>query len=602
MGFGGRCSGTAPCAVVSGQVEAFFAHLEGIRVEFEGDGDGTVLVGSEACTANCEVLVSPGKPVSVSAIPGPSSLAARATEGCAALPCSLTPPALVRVVFELGRRITTTIEGPGRVDLDAQPWCSTSRCERLVARDAGFTLTAISASDETSFFGFDGGGCSETPCAVDAGAEDVEVGARFASSIVWMRSFEVESGDTRYPTLLADSEGLILTASAGGQVVVDGVVYAAPANADQIFVFAVSVDWLGRTAWVRAFNDYQQIDGNQNAEFEQIIRTDAGVLLGGSCAGGGRFDGLIDCGTLSLLTLSLDSIGRVQGVRADVVPGTFSSAFAGPFAHLQNRIVATQFVLPVRSGTLGFVESGDAGFGPVFTLPGLGADIFQTECVPTAQQTLLCILRREGAFTLDLCTVPAGAPNRNEPVMLEFDGELRCVRGRRLSGGNVLQIGGLSSVSPDGSILFHGANTPMLDLGDGQSVMVAGSFVAEWCNGVVTRLAHQPAVVTGPVQVERWKDGVIAENTFIPGSDVRGKPATTYGVELTFLADDWITPVRRWRFDDLQMSTSSTMASTRFYVEGDRVAIVLEGVDARFAGQPLATTGRRMVHMVVLKP
>lgn len=597
--FSGSCSGTT-CFVASGKVKATFVRLDGVRVEFEGDGSGSVQIGATSCTDDCEVLAPTGVPVSISVSLNSTTVSARPVTGCLTLPCSVIPPAFVRILFERGRFLRMNVVGPGRVELDGTPACATGQCEQLLARDAGFRLSAKSELDEASFWGFDGGDCSQDPeCVVPPGIDDLELSAHFGSSVLWARTVDVV--DNGSPGLFADSNGIVTSSMAGGSFSLDGVTYSAPPVADRDFLFVYATGWDGQLSFVRPFNDYQQTDQNQNASLEAIIRTDAGILLGGLCSGG-RFNGLVACGTSSPLTLALDLSGTVRGVRADSVSMPIF-ARVGMFSQLGDRIVSAVHVSATRETTFGFVEPADAGFSPVFTLAATALDALpnQTKCV-AASGSLVCIVNQMDGFTLDACVVPAASLNRYDPVLLRFDSELRCTYARRFVNSDNLTFGGLSRSGRDGGVLLLGRNGTQVDLGDGQTASTVGSFVAEWNGTAMSRFAHRPTAAPTPLQVEPWRDGVLVQHRFSPGQELFGETATTYGTQLTFLGADWLTPTRRWRFDDLQMPPNGTAKASRFYIEGDRVVIAVEGVRVRFGATPLTQASGRTSNLIVLKP
>jgi hypothetical protein len=197
-----------------------------------------------------------------------------------------------------------------------------------------------------------------------------------------------------------------------------------------------------------------------------------------------------------------------------------------------------------------------------------------------------------------------------DPVLVEFDRELNCQSGLRIANASY-NIAGLSACDPSTGCLVYGVSAPA-DFGSGISTLQPSAWIAEWTSSGITRVGENfPIAVAGqgvtPVQVERVGQGALLQTLFSisPGGrvDLFGRTYTTSAVGFTFVdTADLRTPTRHWTFTDSASPPMALIEASRFQVYGDKVVVLVSGVNVRFGSTLLSNDNRRHVHVVALKP
>lgn len=613
IGFVGACEGTGPCQLAEGSVTAVFRTPDTIRVTFVGDGGGQVVAGARACVNSCLLAAPVGSSVTIVATPNDTSLPAVFGGACAANPCVVSSPAAVTVDFEAGRRVEITVTGAakGQVLLNDALFCDAGICTSVLPSTASLAFTGTRADDYVSFRGFDGGGCQGVrACFIPPAPTPVRIEARFEPIVAMTRTF-----DARGQALWADDTGLALALAADQALDIDGISYATRPAASPTFPVLLETAWDGGIRWVIPLNEHDAADLNPLPSFESVARADDGDLyFGGNCYQG-NVNGAVHCNGRPTPLIARVRSGRLTALATDPTFGTSSINFDSDatiidITSLAGRMIGFRGVgaYGTVSGGLGFIEE-DAGFTPVFTLPRVPHIGIPTphRCVASGA-TLRCVFNYREPLMLDDCILPGGGPVLDDPVFLEFDSSLRCRRGLRVYGAGG-QIAGVSSSDADGGLLVFGLGGPA-DFGNGVTTQ-PGTWLAEWVGSVVARAASVPAASSGGggyslVQAERGLESILLQFLVTPpGGGVTtfyGRAHTVPTVSITFLdPTDLRSPVRRWEFTDSSRVPDETIKTTRLHRVGDKIAIMVTGVNVHLGPIALSSDNRRRAHLLVLQ-
>lgn len=610
LGFVGACEALAPCQLTEGAVTAQFGTPETIRVEFIGDGGGQVSAGTQVCTSSCSLSPPRGTSLSLVATPDDTSLPALLGGACAESPCAVFAPAVVTVDFEAGRRIEVTMTGraPGQVKLNGTPFCDAGTCVSVLSSTAPLDFTGTRADDYVSFRGFDGGGCQgTTQCFIPAASTPLQLEARFDSVIVTTRVF-----DARGQALYADDAGIALALVAEQAISIDGVSYSVGPVAAPTFAVLLETQWDAGIGWVVPLNQHGLADSDPRPFFESIARADDGDLyFGGNCYQG-TLNGQAQCNGAPTPLTARVSGGALAALTTDPTFGTGTLNFDTDatiidLTSFAGRMVAFRGVGAFGgqvSGGLGFLDQ-DAGFTPAFSLTRVPHAGIPTphRCVESGA-TLMCVFNHRAALVLDDCSLPAASTTYDEPLFLEFDSALHCQRGLRVYGPSSY-IGGVSEADADGGVLVFGVSGAS-DFGNGVTTPSVGTYVAEWVGGRVTRVGHFAHGSGGggglPVQVERGAGTVAVQLRVTGASQVYGRDYAVPTISLTFLdPSDLRSPLRRWDFSDGIQAPQEIISSTRFVRVGDKLVILVTGVNVRLGPLVLSSDNRRHAHLVVLQ-
>jgi hypothetical protein len=109
----------------------------------------------------------------------------------------------------------------------------------------------------------------------------------------------------------------------------------------------------------------------------------------------------------------------------------------------------------------------------------------------------------------------------------------------------------------------------------------------------------------GQVQVERSQGAILVQLAV----DASGGVSTLYGrnysvptIAFTFLdPGDLRSPIRHWEFSDSVLPPQETIRASRFYRVGDKVVVLVTGVNLKLGPITLSSDNRRHAHLVVLQ-
>jgi hypothetical protein len=185
-GWGGACSGTAPCKVtltMATSVTAKFVQLQTLTVMKSGVGTVTSMPAGIDCGSTCTTTFLNGTDVRLTAAPGPGWVLAGWTGACTGNgPCtvSMTDARMVSAAFVPTLAVTVTKMGMGTVTSSPAGINCGATC--MASFQSGTMLTLMATPQMGWVFTGWGGACSGTgPCAVPVEAA-VNVEATFAAA------------------------------------------------------------------------------------------------------------------------------------------------------------------------------------------------------------------------------------------------------------------------------------------------------------------------------------------------------------------------------------------------------------------------------------
>lgn len=614
LGFSGSCQGTLACDLQSGEVIARFGARQQLHVNITGIG--TVSVGDQSCTESCTLQLAPG-PQSVAVSAAASFMFSSISGACTALPCNVSPPATLNVVFEPARRLTVTLigNGQGTVFLDDESFCTNSTCSVMLSTTRAFELHASTASDYMSFRGLSGPGCSAVACSIPAGTEDIAINASFIRTLLWHRTF-----DARGDTLFADEKGLIVSMVAQRTVTIDGTTYDVDPMAAPEFGVIAEFNWDGGTNWVVALNHHDRSHLTPLLWFHGLLRNPytEEVLASGWCRTG-QVDGQIQCNSNETPLLLGINDGGLDWAIADRRFGTDN----GNRAVIRDLMAYDGGIIGFRgvgaffgetTGALGRVDRQlDGGFTPVFGQPKLYSqfELFpnRLDCTPIGEG-LRCSFVSLQSFSVDGCVVPplSGA---TPMLLMDFSPQLQCLRARRITGEN-RYITSPSAPNSAGKNYIAGLTNGIANITDTISVGPSVSWLAEWGPTDIERVSSFSASYPPPatlasesqIQVDLHDDSIIILSALLGDrGDVHywGRTVPAPCILLAFIAsDDLSTPTRHLGFCSND-SNRHYMTTSRFFVIGDKLVIFVTGTTLRFGDTPLFTSPGVQSHLVVLQ-
>jgi len=381
---------------------------------------------------------------------------------------------------------------------------------------------------------------------------------------------------------------------------------ADPLAAQNMAVLA-SVDWDGGLNWVRALNAHRQIDRDQFSVFRHIARlSDGSIVAVGSCYQG-NLNGMVRCNDqMTPLYVRLNERGGLDAIATDDTIGTTDDAdyrFAG---ELGSSVLGYRVTIVLNSplGALGSFDS-DGGFTPRVTFASAYGAVSQQACKITRDRAY-CAIGESAPFSSGSCSLPTGAPNRGDAIVVELDAELRCANSSRIENGGV-NIGGPSTAT-DGGILLYGISGPS-HFGGGLQTAANESWVAAWSAGAFSRVGLNTQFRVGPTlatQVEELSSAVIVQTLSL---QYVGFPNLLYGtrhsesgVIFTLLdRSDLSTPIGEFVINDDNVAPMTTIESTQFFVIADKLAVLVTGVNVRFGTRQLSSDGVRRSHLIILR-
>lgn len=600
--------GVAPVVVASKDGGASLS----VFVTVIGDGVGEVAVGNTTCTSTCTVVLPSAEPVLVSARSGVETLPPEISGACSRLPCLVTPPASFVVRFVRGRRVSIVVSGgPGSVVLNDEVVCDGGHCLSVVPRDVELRFEA--RHDDYSEFERFGGDCSAQSCFFSAGAQAIALVAHFQDSLVWSR--QIDAFD---PIVAVDEAGVLAAFSARATLQVDGQTYRVQSDASPEFGVIAAFDWDGGTRWITPMNGHRLSDGQSLPRFDSLLRAgDGDVLVSGACRGGGRLNGTTPCGVYDTpIVARIDSTGGLKAlsVQPEFGQSAQNQATLTDLIELGSEVFSFRGVglfAGLSSGSIGLLNTWDGGYAPGFSMVGLPTDFLplRRRCTARSEGGLVCSLHHTEAFQLDACTVPGSAGSGLDPVILEFDQQLSCVRSCRLKGPG-LWASGVSRFDSDGGLLIGGVGAAV-DFCGGPSTAGSSAWVARWSGGRIDLVGESPSSFGGGAglrfnHVERVGDAVVVQADIAAPSgatpELYGRTYTGWVMPLVFLdPNDLKTPLRRWEFRAMDVMNGSSLISSRIAVMQDRIAVWVTGVDVKFGDRFLSRDGRAHSHLVVLR-
>lgn len=606
MGFSGACNGEAPCNASGGEVTALFATLQEVRVEISGDGGGFVEVGERRCAASCTVTVPTGQSYPVAIQPDVSSVLASLSGACDTQPCVVSPPAVLRVNFARARQVSVTLQGQRRgiVKLNGATFCTNGTCTATVAASQELTLTAETTTDYDAFRGFVGAGCTATPCVVAATTDAVGIVATFESVILWHRTFEANG-----ETIFADNEGIVMAMSAQGSISIDGTTYDThPIFLNPPFAVLTELNWDAGIKWVAALNHFRPDSGSApDFALRSTLRVPGSnyILVSGYCAGG-RVDDKVACNSSRTpLTISVQD-GGLAWLATDL---SFGAGNINSRASLSDLTAFDGGVVGFRGGgafpgqhsaSLGWVGDADAGFVAAFTRDELVQEDQRRDCCVVVGGRLRCVFSNLTGLMLDECVLPPPTSNTESSILLEFDEHLYCRWARRLTGSAGYISG--PSIEADGGVYVSGLGGPV-DFGNGFSVPTQSWWTARWGASGIEQVGTRPFVYSGEYSVGATQTEVYKDELVIHALLGFPQPNITRGsLPWTFVDRQTLSQIKReWVFKSPN-PVNSTFHSTRVFVVGDTLAVLVTGVRVSFGDTPLFTTNGVQTHLVVLHP